>query len=236
VTLVRSFGKAGLVIGVATLLATCTDSNPSGPATPVAAAFDLTGLVRAGANIPIPLDSLRVRLRRSDNTYAHDKAIWVNAAAVRSNQDTIAITLQIDLREVSETFDFYVGAEGGGLTYYEVSGTITVNANQSTRTPDLVPVYVGPGAQADSVTMTLSPATALGGDSVMAMAQVWQGNSVIPNAPVGFTTSDTLTLNQIVPVGSDVWPRPYRSRLWARRLFAASTALRRHSRMPADSS
>jgi hypothetical protein len=122
----------------------------------VSASFDLTGLVRAGANIPFPLDSLRVRLRRADATYAYDRALWVNAAAVRANQDTIAITLQVDLREASETFDFYVGAEGGGVTYYQVVGTLTVIAGQSTRTPDLIPVYVGPGSQADSVTMTLA--------------------------------------------------------------------------------
>lgn len=208
-TLVRALGKAGLVIGVAAFLTTCTDSEVSGPTLPVSAAFDLTGLVRAGANIPIPVDSLRVRLRRSDNTYAYDKAIWVNAAAVRSDQDTIAITLQIDLREVSERFDFYVGAEGGGLTYYEVTGAVTVNANQSTTTPELVPVYVGPGAQADSVTMSLAQPMVAGGDSVLAIAQVWQGNAVVPGVPVGFASSDTLKLNQIDPVGVDgAWIYP----------------------------
>ena len=100
-TLARVLGKVVLVVGVATLLTTCTDSNVSGPAIPVSASLDLTGLVRAGANIPIPVDSLRVRLRRSDNSTAYDRAIWVNASEIRSNQDTIAITLQIDLREVS---------------------------------------------------------------------------------------------------------------------------------------
>ena len=207
--LVRALGKAGLVIGVATLLTTCTDSEPSGPMLPVSAAFDLTGLVRAGANIPIPVDSLRVQLRRGDSTYAWNSAIWVNAAAIRTNQDTIAITLQVDLREVSETFDFYVGAEGGGITYYEVNGSVTVNANQSTRTADLVPVYVGPGSQADSVTVALSQPSVVGGDSVLASAQVWQGGVVIPNVPVGFTSSDTFKLNQISPVGVDgAWIHP----------------------------
>jgi hypothetical protein len=209
VTLVRAVGRSALLIGVATLLTTCTDSNVSGPAVPVSAAFDLTGLVRAGRNIPIPVDSLRVRLRRGDNTYAYDQAVWVNADQVRSTQDTFAITLQIDLREISETFDFYVGAEGGGTTYYEVNGTITVSAGQSSRTPDLVPVYVGPGAQADSVTMTLSQPTVVGGDSVLAMAQVWQGNAVVPGVPVGFRSSDTLKLNQVAAVGIDgAWIHP----------------------------
>ena len=202
-TLVRAFGKAVLVIGVAALLTTCSDSTPSGPALPVSASFDLTGLVRAGGNIPIPVDSLRVRLRRSDNSFAHDKAYWVNATEINSNRDTFAITLQVDLREVSETFDFSVDAEGAGIIYYQVSGTLTVTAGQSSRTPRLVPVYVGPGFQADSVTMTLSQPSVLGGDSVMATAQVWQGNAVIPNVPVGFRSSDTLKLNQIVPVGVD---------------------------------
>jgi hypothetical protein len=209
VTLVRALGKTAVVVCVVTLLTTCTDSNVSGPTLPVSAAFDLTGLVRAGANIPIPLDSLRVQLRRADNTYAYNQAIWINAAAIRANVDTIAITLLIDLREVSETFTFYVGAEGSGITYYEVNGSVTVTANQNTRTPDLIPVYVGPGSQADSVTMTLSQAMVPGGDSVLATAQVWQGNAVVPNVPVGFASSDTLKLSQIRSSGIDVaWIHP----------------------------
>ena len=210
-SLVRVLGKAFLVLGVTALLATCTDSNVAGPVVPVSTSFDLTGLVRAGGNIPIPVDSLRVRLRRSDNTFAYDKAIWVNAAAVRSNQDTIAITLQVDLREATETFDFTVAAEGAGIVYYQVAGTITATAGQSVRTPSLVPVYVGPGAQADSVTMTFSQSSVAGGDSVLATAQVWQGNAVIPGVPVGFSSSDTLKLNQITPVGIDgawIYPPP----------------------------
>ncbi len=206
--LVRGLGKSGLVVGLVMLVSTCSDSVGTGSGIPVTTAMDLTGLVRTRADIPIPLDSVRVRLRRADSSYAYNRAIWVNAAAIRANLDTLAITLTIDLRDASETFDFYVGTEGGGITYYEVNGTVTVRASQSTATPRMTAVYVGPGALADSVSMVLSQTAVPGGDSVLATAQVWQGGVVVPGVPVGFRSSDSLKLNQIVPTGVDgAWIR-----------------------------
>jgi hypothetical protein len=206
---VRALSTAALVIGVATLLTTCRDSDVAGPGPVARAGLDLTSLVRAGANIPIPVDSLRIQLRRRDNSFAFNRAIWVNSSSVRANQDTIAITLDIQLNESPETFDFYVGAEGGGIVYYEVRGAVSVTAGGSARTPQLVPTYVGPGSLADSVSISLSQPAVPGGDSVLATAQVWQGGVVIPNVPVGFTSSDTLKLNQIRAVGVDAaWIEP----------------------------
>ncbi|MEO8200809.1 MAG: hypothetical protein ABI679_09840, partial [Gemmatimonadota bacterium] len=116
----------------------------------------MTGLVRAGSNLPIPIDSLRIQVRRTDSSLAYDRAIWVNAPSVRSNLDTIAITLTIPLHESPETFNFFVGAEGGGITYYQVQGTVAISAGGRTQTPELVPTYVGPGSTADSISMTLT--------------------------------------------------------------------------------
>ena len=53
-----------MVLAVAMLLATCSDSGPTGPLSLARAGFDMTGLVRAGTNLPIPIDSLRIRLRQ----------------------------------------------------------------------------------------------------------------------------------------------------------------------------
>lgn len=187
------------------LVGTCGDQSPTGPGgIPARAGFDLSGLVRASGNLPVPLDSIRVTLRRtSDNSIAVDTAISVNASAIRTNQDTLVITLTIPLQTTTESFDFLVRTEGGGVVYYQVSGTATVSAGGTTRTPEVVATYIGPGSQADSVTMSLAPAGIGGGDSALAFAQVWDGDTVVPRVPVGFSSSDTTKLNQIRSVGLD---------------------------------
>ena len=193
------------MFGLAALVTTCGDQGLTGPDIGLArAGFDLTGLARAGGSLPIPVDSLRVTLRRSrDNSIAVDTAIWINASAIRTNQDTIAITLRLSLKETPESFDFLVQARGGGVAYYEINGSVDVVANGITRTPDMVPTYVGPGAQADSVTMALVPLAIAGGDSALVWARVWDGDTVVPGVPVGFRSSDTLKLNQIRYSGVD---------------------------------
>jgi hypothetical protein len=193
------------VLGFSTLVTTCGDQGPTGPDSGLASAgFDLTGLARAGGSLPIPVDSLRVTLRRSrDNSIAIDTAIYINASAVRTNLDTIAITLRLALKETPEAFDFLVQARGGGIAYYEVNGNVSVSAGGITRTPDMAPTYVGPGAQADSVTMSLAPTAIAGGDSALVWARVWDGDTVVHGVPVGYRSSDTLKLNTIRYVGVD---------------------------------
>lgn len=193
------------MLGLSTLVTTCGDHGVTGPDIGLASAgFDLTGLARAGGSLPIPVDTLRVTLRRSsDNSIVVDTSIYINSSAVRTNQDTIAITLRIGLKETPESFQFLVQARGGGIAYYEVSGNVSVEANGISRTPDMVPTYVGPGAAADSVTVTLAPSAIAGGDSALVWSRVWDGDTVVPGVPVGYRSSDTLKLNQIRYVGVD---------------------------------
>ncbi|MEO8294336.1 MAG: hypothetical protein ABI613_02395 [Gemmatimonadota bacterium] len=87
--------------------------------------------------------------------------------------------------------------------YYQVQGTVAVAAGGRTLTPGLSPTYVGPGSQADSVTMSLTQSVVAGDDSVFASAQAWQGGAVIPGVPIAFSSSDTTKLGVFHPVGLD---------------------------------
>ncbi len=186
----RGLLPAAPLLGLAALLATCTHDAALGPELPAAGRLDLTGLLRAGGQIPIPIDQVRIELRRARDSSVVFDSLY-SAARFGSSNDSLSITIQLRLRESPEQLFLYAEASGGGVLYYTVRSQVTAEAGRTMRTAPLTPTYEGPGKAADSVTLALAPATIPAGDSALAVATVWEGNLPVANAPVGFLSSDS---------------------------------------------
>ncbi len=193
------------------LLTTCGTDSPIAPGQQAEAHMDVTGLLRAGGQVPVPIDTVFVELRHtSDSTVAFSEAL--SAAAFSQRSDSLIVKVQVDLRSSPEQFFLYAEARGRGVVYYTVRSVVTASSGVETPTPSLPPTYVGPGAAADSVQLFLAAPSVPAGDSVLAHAVVFQGGAVVPGVPVGIISLDTL-LVRWRPVGVDsAW------------LFAAPTA------------
>ncbi|MEP6573732.1 MAG: hypothetical protein ABJD11_13595, partial [Gemmatimonadota bacterium] len=150
--------------------------------------LDVSALFRAGGGrVPIPIDLVRVTLRRADNSIAFDDSI--PSSRFTQNGDSLSIPIQVTLRSASEQFTLLATAEGNGVVYYSASGQITASAGQTSATTPLTPTYVGPGAQADSVAFALDTVVQ-GGDSVLLTATAFQNNAPLTGVPIGFISSD----------------------------------------------
>ncbi len=155
--------------------------------------MDLTGLLRAGGTIPIPLDTVTVELRRqADSSIAYSQQLPI--AQVTQSGDSLLIAVELQLRSSPEQFYLFAEARGGGVVYYTVNSVVTVSAGPPSRTAPLTPTYVGPGSNADSVHLQLSAATVGAGDSVLATAIVYAGGAVVPGVPVGIVSTDSLAV------------------------------------------
>ena len=190
----------------ALLLTTCSTDSAVGPGPVVQASMDVTGLLRAGGAIPIPVDTVLIELRRtSDSSVAFSQLI--PAARFAARNDSLIVPIQVSLTTSPEQFYLYAEARGGGIVYYSVRAVVTAASGQTTPTPPLDPTYVGPGSAADSVQLFLTSGSVPAGDSVLAFAVVWQGGVVVPGVPVGITSSDTLVV-RTTPRGLDsAWVR-----------------------------
>jgi hypothetical protein len=171
-------------------LATCSQDTSLGPAGPIRGQLDLSALLTAGGQVPIPIDQVFVELRRvSDGTVAFSRVL--DAGQFGQQGDSLILSISLVLDQTPQQFSLFVEARGGGVVYYTVTGSVTAEAYKSISTAPLPPVYVGPGAGADSVTLALSQPLVAAGDSTLAVAVVWQGNAPVANAPVGILSSDT---------------------------------------------
>ncbi|MFN8647814.1 MAG: hypothetical protein U0104_13680 [Gemmatimonadales bacterium] len=185
----------------ALLLTTCSTDAPIGPRQTVLASMDVTGLLRAGGQIPIPVDTVFIELRRtSDSTPAFSK--YLTAADFAQRNDSLIVPVRVDLTTSPEQFYLYAEARGGGVLYYTVRSVVTASAGGSTPTAPITPTYVGPGAAADSVHLVLTAPTVAAGDSVLAYAVVYQGGAAVTGVPVGIVPVDSL-LARSRPVGLD---------------------------------
>jgi hypothetical protein len=152
--------------------------------------MDLAALFRANANVPVPVDTVLVELRRtSDSSVAFSDLVPASRFTQRS--DSLIIPITLELRQGTEQFYLYAEARGGGVVYYTVRSTVTAQAGRSTPTPSLTPTYVGPGNTADSVVLQLSASTVAPGDSVLATTTVFDNGQPVPGVPVGIEPSDS---------------------------------------------
>ncbi|MBK9067875.1 MAG: hypothetical protein IPL76_13530 [Gemmatimonadetes bacterium] len=175
----------------ALLLTTCSTDAPVGPRQTVVASMDVTGLLRAGGLIPVPVDTVYIELRRaSDSSQAFAK--YLSAADFAQRNDSLIVPVRVDLATSPEQFYLYAEARGGGVLYYTVRSVVTASAGASTPTAPLAPTYVGPGAAADSVRLVLTATAVAAGDSVLAYAVVYQGGAAVTGVPVGIIPVDSL--------------------------------------------
>lgn len=152
----------------ALLLTTCSTDSAVGPGPVVQASMDVTGLLRAGGAIPIPVDTVLIELRRtSDSSVAFSELI--PAARFAARNDSLIVPIQVSLTTSPEQFYLYAEARGGGVVYYSVRAVVTAASGQTTPTPPLDPTYVGPGSAADSVQLFLTSGSVPAGDSVLAL-------------------------------------------------------------------
>ncbi len=174
---------------------------PVGPRFPVQSSLDVSGFLRAGGQVPIPIDTILIEIRhQSDSTVAFSQQLPVSR--FQQQQGDYRINIALTLRSSTEDFYLYAEARGGGVVYFTVQQTVTATAGQSVATQPITPTYVGPGSTADSVQLSIVPNSVTTGDSALATAVVFDGDTVVPGVPVGIIPSDS-TVVRATAVGVD---------------------------------
>jgi hypothetical protein len=170
-----------------TLLSCTTDPTPRAS---VVSRVDLTAL-RTLQGFPL-LDQLLLELRRGDQSIAVSQLL--NAAQLQAGREGISIRLDIPLSAPTEDFGLNLELRLAGITLYKATSTVTVVAGESVETDPIIPLYIGPGLGADSMTLVVAPPLILSGTVGVATAVVLDAGSIISGVPVEFTTSDTTQL------------------------------------------
>ena len=171
-----------------------------GPGRSGAAAFDFSAFLSAApGDPPIPADSARITVRRSgEELPSLDTTVAITGLA---NGDSAQITLDIAMNEATEDVVVTIAIVGGGLTWYTASTSLTLTAGAITRpTSPIVLAYVGPGASADSVRISIVSTQLVGGFGVTVGAAVWVPGGILTGVPVGYRVGDA-TVATVVPLG-----------------------------------
>jgi hypothetical protein len=164
-------------------------SDPLGPRS-VTAYFDAQGFLQVAQQIPIPADELFIELRRvSDSSVAFSGSTNIDPTAT-SAADSLVVEVTVELMTSPEEFFLYAVLRGGGVEWFEVRDTVVAFTDQVTDTPPLAPTYIGPGADGTSLIISLTDTTITGGDSILVSGTVLEGQTAVPEAPVGFESSD----------------------------------------------
>lgn len=167
------------------LLTTCgTDSL--GPRPPIRGELDFSALT-ALRDFPITVDEILIELRRTDESLAFQQTV----TDFSTNGSRYRVQINVQLNESPETFALHAEVRAGGVTYYEVNSTVTAASGRTITTDPITPVYVGPGATADSLALTLAPATVTQGGTSTATATVYLAGVAVSGVPVEITSSDT---------------------------------------------
>ncbi len=181
-----------LVVVSAAVVVTCNDL-PFEPGMEVSGSLDVKGLLETAQNTPIPIDSLVIELRRtSDSAVVFSQTISVDSISVSADGDTVSVDIRVSLSERSEEFFLYLAVVGDGEIWFVVHDLVTATAgSEPTVTDPIEPEYVGPGANADDVFISLSDTTVTGGDSLLVTGMVNDGDSQVDGALVWFESSDS---------------------------------------------
>lgn len=169
------------------LLTTCgTDSLAPRP--PIRGELDFSALT-ALRDFPIPVDEILIELRRGDQSIAFQRTL--TSADFSSNAGSYRIPIDVELKESPETFALHAEVRANTITFYEVNSTVTATLGRTVTTDPIVPTYVGPGATADSIQLTLTPSTTTPGVAANALARVFEAGNVLSAVPVSIETSDS---------------------------------------------
>ncbi len=186
-----SFGRALRVLLGAVLLTTCS-TDTIGPGGRVVGVMQAGELIRAAAEFAIPIDQVTLEIRRaSDDVVVFSQTI--PASRFISDPDQLRIQIDLTLRARTEDFTFVATARSGGVDYYQATGSITAVAFETAASTPVIPVYIGPGANADGI--AIPQATPLGnGESATLTALVTEAGTPISGVPVSFQSSDSSLL------------------------------------------
>ena len=187
----RRSARIALIATAMAVLVTCHDL-PFEPGMEISGSLDVRGLMEIAQNTPIPIDSLVIELRRtSDSTVAYSATIGVDAITISAGGDTVSVDIAVRLTERTEEFYLYIAVIGDGEVWFEVRDVVTASAgSEPTVTEALEPEYVGPGANATAVAISLSDTTITGGDSVLVTGTTYDGGTVVDGALVWFESSN----------------------------------------------
>jgi len=180
---------AGLTLAFAIL--TCTNERVTGPTRPGALLLDVHALVASSPGQPvIPLDSLRITLRRpTETTYAYDKTILVRSDTVKG--DSVVLRLDVQLQQSAEDFILDVTAFGAGIAWYSLTASVHLTAGATAAPTPFLARYIGPGHNAKLVRVFPVDTTAIGGTSFPLRSVVTDSSDgVITGVPVGYRLSD----------------------------------------------
>jgi hypothetical protein len=174
-------------------LTTCSP-DATAPGGRVESALDLSSLLRAPGDLPVPIDEVVVELRRTaDSSLAGaPRIIGINQA----NQSDTALRVPVQVEMTRDQEDFYlkVEARGNNVLYFVVNSIVTARRGQRGETTALTPEYVGPGANADDLELTIAEEEIPAGDSVLVSGTAFENAVEVPGTPVGFTSSDPAVL------------------------------------------
>jgi hypothetical protein len=196
--------RAARTVLACAALATCSP-DATAPGGRVESVLDLASLLRAPGDLPIPIDAVVVELRRtSDSSLAGSpRTIQINTA--NQSDTALRVTVQVDMSREQEDFYLKVEARGNGILYFVVESVVTARKNRRSETAALTPVYVGPGASADDLEVTLSDEDIPAGDSVLVTGAAFQDEAEVPGTPIGFVSSQpTVVLVRRVAI-NQVW-------------------------------
>jgi plastocyanin len=180
---------AGLALAFAIL--TCTNERVTGPTRPGALLLDVHALVASSPGQPvIPLDSLRITLRRpTETTYAYDKTVLVRSDTVKG--DSVVLRLDVQLQQSAEDFILDVTAFGAGIAWYSLTASVHLTAGATAAPTPFLARYIGPGHNAKLVRVFPVDTTAIGGTSFPLRSVVTDSSDgVITGVPVGYRLSD----------------------------------------------
>ena len=165
------------------------------------AALNFSALAPRAGGLPIPVDSLEVRLQRTaDESFAFDSVFPISNA---TKGDSALIKLQVVLRQSPEDFLLSIRAFGGGITWYTASSPVRISAGAKGISVAFVVQYVGPGANAAHITIAPRDTTVVGGIPFPLRTDVYDNSAtLITGVPVGYSVSDN-------SLGIVTYPTPY---------------------------
>ncbi len=197
----RALVRVAALAILAALAITCRDL-PFEPGMEMRGSLDVSGIMETAQDIPIPIDSLVVELRRtSDSSVVFSSAISVDSITISAAGDTVSVDITVELNETSEEFYLHLAVVGDGEVWFEVRDVVTASVGSEPTVAEISePIYVGPGANATGVAISLSDTTITGGDSVLVTGTAYVGDSPVDGALVWFESSDP----SLVPTPSQV--------------------------------